>query len=328
MQNTIKQFLNFIKRFPTGDNCQCWSFTVTGNKIKAEHCHETAEHSFNSSNVASLISLGFLLEYIEGAKEALKIDCDVKIDGLDLEINVLSETEVQSVCSSNVYLTRNTDRRTYDSELTKKETQELEESFSNITVVNYNKQSSTIKKMILSREKFLWLSHKFYYDFIKWVRFTKSEYEKKKDGMRPAHLHVTPDVTCLLWIFKHSPLALKLFIKSPLYIPLKLTTQGFYKKSHLIIVEAEDLSDNSILNAARKIMRVWIHQESKGHSLQPMNISVLPYIDKIRSKIEVTQNENVLNEFKKQLYLKGLPVWVFRVGKNKKPSKCRPTLRK
>ena len=112
--------------------------------------------------------------------------------------------------------------------------------------------------MIMTRERFLWLSHKFYYDFIKWVRFTNNEYQEKKDGMRPAHLHITPDVTCLLWIFKHSPLALKLFIRSPLYIPLKLTTQGFYKKSNLLVVEAKDYTDNSIIGGATKVMKILI----------------------------------------------------------------------
>jgi hypothetical protein len=180
----------------------------------------------------------------------------------------------------------------------------------------------------MEREKFLWLSHKFYYDFIKWVHFSEKKYQKERNGMRPCHLQITPDVTLLLLILKHFPLALKLFIKSPLYLPLKLTTQGFYKKSHLAIVEAQDYSDQSIINAAGKTMTIWIDQETKGHSLQPMNISLLPYIDYIRSNIDVEININKIQNFTKEFKVTKSALWIFRIGKVKKLSRTELTLRK
>lgn len=327
MNNLTNNFLEYIKRFPTGDNCQPWAFTIEGNKIFGKHNPDRAEHILNRSNVACLISLGFLLQYIESAKKQFNVECNIKRTELDIEIEIISSDSSTVRIPLDGYQKRFCDRRTYTSEITGSEVDELKSEFKNCKIINYKDQSNDFKKRIMNSEKKIWSVGQLFKDFIKWVHFTKKSYSTSKDGLLPTHLNIGLQDVVMLNLFKRFPALLRFVVKSPIYKVIETINKSFYKKSHLVVFETPNYENESILDTAKTIMSFWVQVQEKGYSLQPMNLILLPYVDSIMLNADDKDSKEQIDAISDVFKLNSNPLWVFRIGKNKSNYKKPLTLR-
>ena len=328
-ESKIKQIVEYIKRVPTGDNMQHWVFSIDGHKVYLQHEDEFADHILNQSRISSYIALGFLLGYVDAAQKAFNVLIDVERNDLNLTLIIKSLERFQQCDKTDPYLVRYTDRRLFDSQITPEELKKVQKQFPTIKTLDMETAPSDSKKLIFANEKRTYTSVSFFVDFLKWVRFSQKDYEKRKDGMTTEQLSLGAIDVITLFIFKHFPVVIPLILKTPLFVFLELTLKKFYKNSHLIVFECEDYrNDESLIEASREVIKLWAELSRQGISTQPMNVTFLPLIEIFRngdsSEDDVKRYANLANLFESDQK----PFWVFRVGKVHKPLKIQPTLRR
>jgi hypothetical protein len=324
----INEIIEIIKRFPTGDNCQPWTFEkLSENKVQLHYSIIKAKHEFNNSNIVTKISIGFLHSYLKIITEALGYTYSLK----ESEYNITIEFKnLNTPSHDNTLLDklkkRTSDRRSYDLEC-KPGDIDLIKSQSQAELRVYSQLDVNAKSFIQKREKTLWINKTIFKDFIQWVRLSRGEYTSSKDGMFYKHLNIKWIDTFLLKLLRAYPALAPILFKTPLYLIVGSQIQKLYKNTGLIFYPISNYEQEEINIVAHKIILDWINLQDLGFSYHPMNIICIPPLDSYlftkESKYEVE-----LNEIKKYFNLQDWPLWAARVGRCERDYPHEPSIRR
>jgi hypothetical protein len=328
MNKEIDVFIERVKQFPSGDNCQPWIFSKQDDKtVHILYDKKRDEHDFNKQGSARMIGLGFLLEYINKAAQSLALNPLINIEHFNITIKLEHKSDSKKVDFST-YLLRRCDRRPYDCKLNDSEINEIANCHA-YKKTAYSELSGNMKEHIRKSEKTLWTTASTLQSLMKWMRLSKKEYLKTKDGMLYTQLQIKPFEVPSFLFFKNFPKIAVLLFKTPIYFIIKNKIESFYKNTQIIIYTTSNLEQNNINSITSLIISDWAELQSKGFSYQPMNISSIPYLDKFLSNNKIVHEDakKVLDFIKDENKLDHYPIWVARVGKCKNPYTIEKTLR-
>jgi hypothetical protein len=324
----IDEIIEIIQRFPTGDNCQPWTFEkLSDSKLKLTYSKEKARHEFNRSNLVTRTSIGFLKSYLKITSEALGLT--YTINERDFNLIVVFKKSNLLPPDKTLYkklLNRTSDRRNYDLNLNSTDIN-LISSNSQAEFRLYEDLDITSKSFINAREKTLWTNKVIFKDFIQWVRLSFKEYKDSEDGMLYKHLNIKWIDTFLLRFLRRYPFLTPLLFKTPLYAIVGTQIQKLYKDSCILFYPISKFDQEEIDLVTHKIIVDWINMQELGFSYHPMNIIAFPLLDTyLYSKDEGSKIG--LEKVKRYFKLPYWPIWVARIGKCKKPYPHTPSIRR
>ncbi len=318
MKRKIESLIEIVKRFPSGDNCQPWSFQVDSpNKINIIYDAIRSKHEFNKNDTATEISFGFLRHYLEKASNGLGYSIQIEENGYDLKV-ILEESQVdKSDFDLRPYINRRTDRRNFSKGYEDSILEILSNNVQADQILNFKNASKDLCKHIFSSERKLWSNSKYFADFMRWVRVSKKSYKKSRDGLFYIELNMKFfELPVIYFLKKFTQISSWLF-RTPFYFFISTKINRLYKNSFLIVYSLEKFDRENIQDLSKRILDDWCYIQSQGLSYHPMNISSLPYYDDFLSSDKYTslQAKEILDFLKKEYQIKNYPVWTARIGK-------------
>ncbi len=342
----INQFLDLCLTYPSGDNCQPFKFKIVSeNSFEVYHDAQVAKHRLNCNHIASILSLGTLLELISIVAKGKGLKPEAKVHEENFEVEKLclwAEVSLDEVKEQfdqddqiliNEVSKRCVDRRLYENKpLLANHIQWIQNEASKNKLVNFSFHSNLnprLLKLIVKLEEKIWMDERVSTDILRWIRFDQNEIIKLRDGL-------SWDSLCLA--FYQKPI-LKLFCNSIKFYSFMTKLGGTKVNSHLLhqqlkksggigVFAVHSKSNLDLVNMARTYFRIWLYLNSRGYAFQPLTNSTLPLYMMQTQKLPADWPQANLNiykdlmiEFRIQCGFgeNEVPVWGFRSGSTTKP---------
>ena len=316
---------------PSGDNCQPWLFEWDGITLNIIHNDSRAKHPLNINGIASILSLGCVLEAIDLA--ASEFNCQItfalenpicKENSLWAKVKFHASNSVQNPLAKIISL-RTTDRRLFNKGRINSQT--LPDTIYNQTMHSdcqmhmSSNPSDSLINYICNAESLLLDHSEILPATLQWARFSNRDVQKTRDGMSWRNLGTRFWELPFMPIFRDYPGVFNL-IKSALR-PLhkaKVNKQ-LNSSAGLILISVTNTDSSSIVQAGRLMMRIWLSLNEQGYGVQPLTISsTTAYC--VRSRIfELPQKWIDFFQDGKQILQKEFsipegqePIWLIRTG--------------
>lgn len=343
----IKQILEKANWYPSGDNCQPWSYEWDGKFLSLNLDPVRAKHPLDISQISSLLSLGCLIEGIDlaasefGSKVShVASDLTKKDDKILTKVSFSSPSKnIEKNDLSEFLAQRTTDRRPYDggklSLSTLAEVVREQELFSPARIHTTSGISDELLEYILDTEDHFVSEPKILQATLNWVRFTTSDALKTRDGLPWRNLGVhfwelplLPLMRDYLFIGKMSKGFLRVQRR-------KEVKRQLVSSAGLVCVSVSKGDSFGIVQAGRLMMRSWLSLTKQGYGVHPMTLASI-------FAFAAHENDPEVPAARREFYRKGCdllskeflipndatPLWMVRTGiSNPLPQKLR-TLRR
>lgn len=326
MNQKMLELVEMIKTIPTGDNAQPFRFSATENEFEVTHLHEIAEHRFNQSNVASLLSLGMIVAIIKNFASANNFDYSLRFaknfheEAVWLQCSFkpghLSEAREDHELLQ--YLkARRTDRGPYKS--IPFDFEKHNKLFQNKIVFN-SKLSNDCYRLIHRFETMMFDDFPIFRDIEAWVRYSKSEVESTKTGMSGPNMLLDPLNKLFFKLFSKNTF-LNLFLRPYFKIALFIRVNLLYRLSTGFgLCVLKDTSDAGIVDMGEQILKAWLLLTKEGCVLQPISSpSIVSFLVRNRKGQFLSDYAKVVNQceelLNKNFGSQGEIIWLFRFGK-------------
>jgi hypothetical protein len=322
----FNELIDYLSLIPTGDNSQMFRYRIQDEKLIVLHLKELSKHTFNQSQIASLLSFGSIIHVI-------KLFCDK----YNLEANFHFAKDFSN---ENTWLTctfkgnienalplkennlkylhdRYTDRGIYQKNSSLN--QYLESQYKSSQISFSKNISSAIKQKIYFFECMMFDDLKVFKDIEKWFRYSKNEVDESKTGMSLKNVGLDPVNGLIFKLFKKNTF-LNFFLRPYLKFLIFLKVYGIYFfSSGFAVCYMEKDDDQSVIQMGEKIMELWLDLTKHGHTLQPITAPVLlPFLYKKRRGLFLKKYSDQFEEtsrlFKQEFHISGEPIWMFRFG--------------
>ncbi len=363
VQNLKNLILETLSMVPSADNTQPWkiAWTETPTKQYAEILHDgaVAFHSLNSKGMASLFSLGFVIESLALAATQLGFKTQVvlrKSQWQNLEEKSilpvaqliftpsLEQTSQEDKELFEQIKNRHTHRGLYNKEfLNSSVLQSLNEqdSSNGQSRIHYMRpEQDAILTYISQGESLLWKETKLVSEIAKWVRFTQKEVEAHNTGLNGAGLGFSKLELLFLKFITQHPTLLRFFAPFIGNVVVPMTTKKLIRSSSaLSCVTVKQMTPEALIDAGRLMMFNWLRLTKMGFVIHPYTIGSLNLFN-----LENNSMPGILKQNHYTFFVNGLktvskffklgsnetPVFMFRLGKaaalrRDQQSKRRPT---
>lgn len=345
----ILSIIECARTAPSGDNCQPWRFKWDGHRLGIFHETARARHAFNEDLAASKVSFGMVLELIEIAASQQGFFTTLEILG-----EVLNPawpwarvrfSPSASVMPDPLYAAvrlRKCGRFPYAREPLKPALfADLEADLKGAPgyAIRYiTEYSAEFVDYLLRTEDCFWQNAAAVRDTFQWVRLTRREYARRRDGLWRGDLGAHPWEVPSVSLFRRFPKlpdrlygwGLRKFldravrekiISSPVYF-LVTTTQP----------QVGEFFQDPFLHAGRRALRLWLQAARHGYVMQPhFHAGTGPYrqrlpgfrLSEAETRFFKAGAEVLRRTF--SLPAEEYPIWLCRVGRM--PRTHVPTLR-
>lgn len=178
---------------PSGHNTQPWKFEQSESGISIHPDFKRALAVVDSDNHALYISLGCALENIiiaankKGYQCTMKYPADLR-SGIDIQLRKDEAVNLQNDHLHDLISARQVNRNKYsDKEVPAEELQKLNSSFEfegiSLVLLNGRENFVNIIPLIIEGNNLQFGNKQFVNELTSWVRYSKSEAEKTKDGL-------------------------------------------------------------------------------------------------------------------------------------------------
>lgn len=343
----IYAIIDHIKFVPTGDNSQFWRFSVEQNLLKIYYLKEVARHSIDHYQIASLISLGCLIESIEicARQFGLNTTIDLKIDNLESgTIAIVCFEPTHTFATDELFpfiQLRHTNRYPLGTTAIRPHLLQAESKFAkslNLELSIIKIRNNKFFDYLVKCECFVWKHKNCFLDTVKWIRFNDQQTLTYKDGMSLKNVKLKTLDGFFIRIFQKYPILLKILWHLGLSIKVKSDAKKSLKMaSNLIGFFAKDTENQTVINIGRLAYRTWLRLNSLNYGVQPLSaasmvafglLKKLPppnyqksYLDLFMSSFSFVHHEFELSD-------KNFLVWMFKVGPSKELAKEYKSLRK
>lgn len=197
LAHDLKEILNYTIMAPSGHNTQPWKFKVEGNNIKMYPDFSRRLPAVDSTNRELFISLGCALENLTLAANEFGYDTNIAFEfsteGPEyININLTKGQPKHSALFKAIPI-RQCTRNKYDGvKVIDSKLQKIKETCvqDGADVIIYANSPDVEKMLLLIKEgnTIQFKNKQFLGELKSWIRFSKSEAEEKKDGLRSASL--------------------------------------------------------------------------------------------------------------------------------------------
>ncbi len=325
----LEEIESAAMKIPSGDNCQPFKIEFQGDLIIVLYNNELGKHELNIKNIASMISLGSLIQSLEillsenykiCLEEIGKIEFNEGKNGfypvVTLKWKLDSKPEFKKL--SPVILKRNTDRRPYGrmpfSKNLNDELLDLNKKYKYAQLHLYSTNKIRENKKILNflqrSDEYLWMNKKALLDFLNWLRWDESHFKKTRDGMSMKNLLINPIVKLFLKIFYKNPKRVDLLWKFSFKNNINSITKKLVVNSGSIVgfsIKSEDV--NEIVELGRLSFEAWLILTKHNCGAQPLTLAtLLSFV--YSSKNYNPQNHNLgkYNDYFQKNFLEGVSI--------------------
>ncbi len=350
MKIPIEAIVQAALTAPSGDNCQPFTFEWDGFQFSIIHQPEIAQHFMNPHFVASIITLGMMIELIKLRAQQSGFEIDVLLSPSlgdsrnNLWAKVTFKKSATNIASplADIIDRRFTDRFPFAkgvfTELDWQTLKSVDLNFPHCSWQFAPGPFCDIPEPLKRSESFMWVHKKAVENFISQVHFSKREIAKYRTGFYWQELGVgaldtiplslmklRPAIVHLLW-----PLGLKMKIES-------VFSKNIQTSAGLICLSADDQENNTLVNIGRQALVVWLQLQLMGYSVQPMTSITLPYYCSSRNWLGTEVRPELRRHFQETLettkdffHLSSAetPVWCLRFGLPSSPHRKKTSLRK
>lgn len=343
----ITQILEKANWYPSGDNCQPWSYDWDGKTLELKFDTVRAKHPLDISQISSLLALGCLVEGINLAASEFGSTVSYTVsDPSENEGKIFSKLSFSSPSKdikkndlAEVLVQRTTDRRKFDggelSSRTLANSINQEELFSPARAHTVSKISNELFNYILDTEDHFVSEPKILQATLKWVRFTKNDALKTRDGLPWRNLGVHFWELPLL-PFIRDYLFLGKILKNFLRIQRRKEVKGQLDSSAgLVCVSVSKGDSYGIVQAGRLMMRCWLALNKQGYGVHPLTLPSIYAFAAHKNNPEVPATRRDFYRKGSDLLSKeflipegAIPLWMVRTGISSPLPKKMRTLRR
>lgn len=328
LESMVNSIVNQSLRSPTHDNSQGFVFTVSGNSLKIDLDRQVPLHVFDPGGLTSQLGFGFLFEYLnqvatrEQREFVITSSLSLGLFPVELELRQQSPSyESRKIFSQKTLDQRRCFRDRFDQSI-------LSESQRKTVIVDMGKVNARtifqgspefdqIVSAILESDRLLWMQRVAVEDTFRWIRWTKTEYHRKKDGFYfrelGAKIWDLPLLKLLTLFPSLSPLLYPL-IRPITHHKLKAavcSSAGFF------VVEAKDFSPESRLILGQHGARAWLQATELGYACQPFSLQ--SWLACLMTGLKIPSGfssdyQKLTEQVGTILNIHDRPFWLFRFG--------------
>lgn len=309
---------------PSGDNCQPFSVEWIDDIAKIAYSSELAVHKLNMNEYSSILSLGCLLENVriaalsEGFEPVYSLSETHPLKPFIIKFQKIDKKDNRLLHAMSE---RCTDRRKFN----KGSTEEIQNILTSVEKEYgaeariYSHLPARAYNFILKSDLVLWKDLDVFLNTVKWIRFTKGEALKTKDGMPFANLGLNFATKTVLWIMSRKRSSLNIFrILAGEKEGQKMIKKQLDSAGGFFFLIPKSTSVYDMVDAGKLACRLWIELTHLGYGVQPLTLStLLTYVHEKEGLkgfhpevVEIIEEGAVI--MKEEL---GLPAWGFRFGK-------------
>ena len=271
-----------VSAAPSADNSQPWTLRHDGDHLLIEYEAERMKGTlFPNSHPATLLALGCVIENIHQVTEALGLRMSIEtvpssVDGIEvikLSLVLGAKEQVSEETLLNLPLfQRHTNRFPYKKDKIERPSQGKgkEQPDSNIVLQMVDSRSEILKLSVLIRNasRVRFQTREIHDWFARTLRFSKLEVQYG-DGLDVDTLGLPRGGRLLLKTTTRSWRNMAMFNRFGGYHLLASTEAASITKAGAIFAIVGPSDAESIINAGRKIQRLWIELNFAGYAVQP-----------------------------------------------------------
>ena len=318
---------------PSGDNSQPWTFEWDGTTLKVIHQESRASHPLNPAGIASMISLGCVLETI--AIAASEFHCSTAFTLEDFPAGDSPWARVTfgpSTCArdplSDVISQRTTDRRFFrkgDMPVTALESIAANEHNYAPARIHWTPAlEGELTDYIVDAEKIMMTHPDIMPAVFKWVRFSQKQARLTRDGLSWRNMGLKIWELPAMALIREFPGIVKVI--SPVAVPGHAARVRKQLQSSagvvLISIPAAKGNFKDVVRGGRLMMRTWLSLTQLTYGVQPLTLCTHPIYWARQGLLDVHfQNQAQLYEKGQRLLQKvfslppdRMPIWMIRTG--------------
>lgn len=290
----IKSIVAKSLRYPSGDNCQPWTFVIKDQTLQIFHDPARGAHPLNPIGAASALSLGCLVEAlsIAASEHALKVSATYhafESTQKSLWATITFSENAADVVTPDpliqVIEQRATDRRPFrngELPIMKLKNAErilhAEHAQAFVHMLALAEVSAELQRYIIESEKVLTEHPTILPSVIEWVRYTDHQARATRDGLSLRNMGIKPWEVPALWLVKQFSLALIMIRPMMRAQQLARTAGQLQSSAGLVCVSVPRAHFAKIPDGGRLMYRCWLELTAAQFGVQPLTIgSTLVY---------------------------------------------------
>lgn len=324
---------------PSAENCQPFCYSWDGNTLDIHYSHQPTHHFLNQQNFGSTLAFGCTLEIIDLKAQEIGYVTQTQLTSYVGTPEDQLWARIQFIKSDNVeahpllpWLTKRFTSRERFLPGSKSYTQTEEDNLkklnrhqSAVKITMKKPQINEVDPIITEIDSLIWKYSFFAKDFLKNMRFSKTEAMKSQDGMYWKDLGIGLFDVFILRILNFFP-----FMTTPLWylggrrVTELLTRYNIENCSGLVFLTVSQLDTHSVVSAGRESLKAWLQLQSWGYVVQPYSSFSLIFSDFAKNittlnKYELDLQKKIQSKFpqlKQYLNLaeSEMPIWCLRFG--------------
>jgi hypothetical protein len=282
MEQDIKNIIQDAILAPSGENCQPWSFVISGATVNLFNLPVRDQSLYNFEQCGSYVSHGALLENLKISAQQFGYKADIKLFPEPENKNHIATINLEKMSDTSepalykAISKRATNRKPYKKEiLPGQELNELKESMLEKTVRILLTQENSDKKVLAgagSINESVMMSNQFLHDFFfLHVTWTKEEDEEKKMGFFINTLELPLPAQKMFKLMENWKIA-NFLNKFGLYkIVGKQNAATYDSSSGFGVLLVKNTSPESFVRAGMALEQVWLTATNMGINFQPVS---------------------------------------------------------
>lgn len=336
MDNSTRQrILELGRTAPNVDNAQPFYFRWEGDRLLIFRDNARDRQRGNAGNYVSMVGLGCLVECIgiAASGEGLSADNDFRYDAGNLAAPWLVVTFQTDPGEPNELLPglelRCSDRREYQggdlSDRVFESVVDDADEFQDCGLYFHDRADRELLDYIMRCEGFMWADKRILPEMLSWVRWSREEVDRTRDGMPWESLGVNFLTSRLMKLVASSEWFRRFARRSgsPLRAQQKTLEAQIRSSAALGCITVQDTRPESMVQLGRLFLRTWVRLNMAGFGVQVMGMpsihvfqhvaGVIPEDYPPESKGLFAEGERVLAE-SFGIGEGEIPAWMFRTG--------------
>lgn len=330
------QILDLARWAPNIDNAQPFYFRWSEDCLWVLRDEGRDRKRGNAGHIASYVGLGCLLEYVRIAASGSDLRGEFELPGEPSgEEGRWAEVRFTPGAPADPLLPglrlRASDRRLYQGgRLDAPVFSEIREDLGRIPEVRLSfveEPGPRLMNYLMAAEAHLWLDKHMLPEMLSWVRWTRAEAERTRDGMPWRSLAVSYPVSRLMYLVSKSSLVRRIVRWSggPLRAQQENLKAQVASSAALGGLTVREPRPDNFVEAGRAFVRAWLRLNLAGYGVQVMaspalhalqsDLGILPHdVPESSRRVFSRGREILLRSFQAQQ--DDFPVWMFRTGRS------------
>jgi hypothetical protein len=331
----IEKIIQDSLPYPSGDNCQPFSFIWKDQRLEIYHDDKRGAHPLNPQNVASVLSLGSLIESISIASSQMGCEAQVQYHPYHLEpqqawATIQFDQTLHPPDDLISFLSeRTTDRRPFQKgeipEFLLKKSNETRKKNSNIQLHINSNLSPELMDYLIKADTLMTQHNPILPKVIQWTRLTEAQAREHGDGLTLQNMGIKVWEIPSLIMIREFPASMNL-LKGPITSQHKVRVrEQLESAAGVLCVSIQKEAFSQVPDAGRLMFRSWVQLTKVGFGGQPMTIPSMMMYCAVQNILDGLIPDNWIEYYKSNLSLvrqafeipeDHLPIWMLRTGRS------------